>query len=234
MSDLGGDENLTIVVAGDGSGHYTNLGGDQNLDLVLGSDGGLTMRDLGGPRNLVVSVQPDGSGTYRDVASDVSFAFGHDGRATDGSGYAIKLPEPPVFSAPDRFPPLGKLGRLTPPCATVLRLDADVLFDFDKAALKPQAQALIAHVAGVLSKAGKPIQVEGHTDAMGSDAYNDDLSLRRADAIATALKEHGVDVAITTKGWGEKRPVAPNTTADGQDNPAGRALNRRVEVVVKN
>jgi OOP family OmpA-OmpF porin len=234
LTDLGGNENLHIVVEGDGSGHYENLGGSQNLDLVLGSDGSLEMTDLGSSRDLALRVEPDGSGTYRDWVGDVSFAFGRDGLATDGSGYAIELPEPPVFSAPDRFPPLGKFGRLAPPCATVLRFDADVLFDFGKADLTPQAQALIAQVAGVLAEAGKPIQVEGHTDSISSDAFNDELSLRRADAFATALTEHGVGVAITTAGWGERRPVAPNTTADGQDNPEGRALNRRVEVVVMN
>ena len=93
---------------------------------------------------------------------------------------------------------------------------------------------MIADVAGALATAGKPIQVEGYTDAKGTDAYNDDLSLRRADAFASALKEHGVGVDITTHGSGEKNPVAPNETSDGQDNPAGRALNRRVEVVVRN
>ncbi len=233
LTDLGGDRHLTIIVAGDGSGAYRDLGGDRHLDFARGVDGAVELTDLGGDRHLSLTVDSDGSGSYEDLNNDVSFSFDKSGRATDGSGYAIKLPETPVFSAPDRFPPLGKLGKLTPPCASVLSFSADVLFDFDKATIKPQGQALIAKAAGVLVKAGRPIQVEGHTDAKGSDAYNDDLSLRRAEAFATALKQHGVTVPITTKGWGEKRPVAPNTTADGKDNPAGRALNRRVEVVLK-
>lgn len=234
LTDLGGDRNLRIAVAGDGSGHYRDLGGDRNLEFAREQDGSLTMRNIGGDNNFMLEVKSDRSGRLQDVAHDLSFDFGPDGRATDGSGYVIRLPEAPVLSAPDVFPPLGRLGRLRPPCATVLRFTADVLFDFDKATLKPEAKKLVADTAAVLAKAGAPIRVDGHTDAKGSDAYNDDLSKRRAEAFAAALKDGGVTVDITATGWGEKRPVAPNTTADGKDNPSGRAQNRRVEVVLKN
>jgi OOP family OmpA-OmpF porin len=234
LHDLGGDRNLQITVAVDGSGHYKDLGGDRNLTFTREPDGAVRLIDRGGSANLEVKVASDGSGTYRDGSADVIFDFGSDGRATDGSGYVIRLPRAPVFSVPDRFPPLGRFGQLRPPCATVLRFAADVLFDFDKATLKPEATAMITRASGVLAKAGKPIQVEGHTDAKGSDAYNDDLSLRRAQAFATALKQHEVNATITAKGWGEKRPVAPNTAAGGKDNPSGRAQNRRVEVILKN
>jgi OmpA-OmpF porin, OOP family len=234
LSDTGGEANLQVAVAGDGSGSLRDAGGPRNVEFTVGSDGAVSLKDTGGSANLELTVNADHSGSYEDVTGDVSFDFDSGGRATDGSGYVVRLPQTPVFSAPDRFPRLGKLGRLRPPCATVLRFAADVLFDFDKATLKPQAQGLIAKAAEVLVKAGRPIEVDGHTDAIGTDAYNDDLSVRRAEAFAAALKQHGVSSAITTKGWGEKRPVAPNTTAGGKDNPAGRALNRRVEVVLKN
>jgi outer membrane protein OmpA-like peptidoglycan-associated protein len=233
MLDLGGGRHLSVTVSRDGSGHYLDLGGDRYLNFTVGSDGTVSMTDLGGGRHLTLTVNADGSGQYHDTVNRVRFAFDKEGRATDGSGLAIALPRTPVFSAPDRFPSLGKFGLITPPCATVLNFAADALFDFDKDTLRPEGRELAAKAAAVLAEAGQPIQVEGHTDSLGSDAYNDDLSLRRAEAFAAALKEQGVDVAITTKGWGEKRPVAPNATEDGKDNPSGRALNRRVEVIVQ-
>ncbi len=234
MSDLGGSAHVEIEVGGDGSGHFVDLGGEAHVELTVTSDGSLTMNDQSGPKRLELTVAPDRSGHYADGSNDIAFDFDSEGRATDGSGYVITLPETPAFFAPDRFPPLGKLGRLSPPCATVLRFAADALFDFDKATLKPAAKELIAKAATVLVEAGKPIEVEGHTDAKGSDEYNQDLSERRATAFAEALKAQASGLTITTKGWGETRPVAPNTTADGKDNPGGRALNRRVEVVLKN
>ena len=113
----------------------------------------------------------------------------------------------------------------------------DVLFDFGKANLTGGAQAKVQDIAGVLdSKAqGRRISIEGHTDSIGSDSANQLLSERRADAVASALEKDGVSSQrITTKGYGKRYPVAPNKTPDGADNPAGRAKNRRVEVIIEN
>ena len=79
------------------------------------------------------------------------------------------------------------------------------------------------------------VSVEGHTDSIGSDAYNQKLSERRAENVAGTLEKDGVSAQrVTVKGYGKRYPVAPNTTPDGADNPAGRAKNRRVEVVIEN
>ena len=105
---------------------------------------------------------------------------------------------------------------------------SDILFDVNKATLKPGAQSNIGRIAAVLKQyPDKQIAVEGHTDATGADAYNQRLSEDRAAAVRASLVAGGVDPAsITSKGLGETQPVATN------DTPAGRQQNRRVEVVV--
>lgn len=113
----------------------------------------------------------------------------------------------------------------------------DVLFEFNKARLTPEAQAKVAHIATVLQRQadGRRVSIEGHADAIGSESYNLALSQRRAEAVARELRYEGVPaVRLTTRGYGEKYPVAPNRNPDGSDNPAGRAKNRRVEVVIEN
>jgi outer membrane protein OmpA-like peptidoglycan-associated protein len=115
-------------------------------------------------------------------------------------------------------------------------LPADVLFDFDKANIRPDAHAALRSVAVILSAYSKsPVLIEGHTDAKGRDAYNQKLSEQRAASVkAWLVKEAGIEAArMTTRGWGKQRPVAPNTKPDGKDDPAGRQKNRRVEIVVQ-
>ena len=112
-----------------------------------------------------------------------------------------------------------------------------VLFAFDSEALTPQARREIERMAFVLNHpqaAARRITLEGHTDAIGTEAYNLDLSRRRAQGVALELVARGIQRdRLTSEGLGKQRPVAPNTLADGKDNPAGRALNRRVEAVVR-
>ena len=75
--------------------------------------------------------------------------------------------------------------------------------------------------------------IEGHTDGKGDDNYNEKLSERRAASVRNWLAFHGVRTAMTTRGWGKSKPVAPNTKPDGSDDPEGRQKNRRVEITVK-
>jgi outer membrane protein OmpA-like peptidoglycan-associated protein len=113
----------------------------------------------------------------------------------------------------------------------------DVLFEFNSARLTGEARDKVGHIASVLKgrATGRQVSVEGHTDSIGSDAYNLALSEHRAQAVAQELTYDGVrNSHLTTQGYGEKYPVAPNVTENGADNPAGRAKNRRVEVVIAN
>jgi outer membrane protein OmpA-like peptidoglycan-associated protein len=112
----------------------------------------------------------------------------------------------------------------------VVELPADVLFDFDKAEIRADAAGALGQLATVLR--GFPngtARLEGHTDAKGDDAYNQRLSERRAAAVKTWLVEReGMDAGrLTTRGWGESKPVASN------DDDAGRQKNRRVSVIIR-
>jgi len=117
-----------------------------------------------------------------------------------------------------------------------IELAADVLFDFDKADLRPAAQKTLHQAAGIIQdKAKGAVRIEGHTDSKGNDAYNQKLSERRAASVkAWFIDKEGLGkVQFTTQGFGAKKPVASNTKPDGSDDPDGRQKNRRVEIVLK-
>lgn len=116
-----------------------------------------------------------------------------------------------------------------------VNLAADVLFDFDSAALKAEAEPELTKVATVVGAyPGATVTIDGFTDAKGGAAYNLALSEKRAAAVAGWLTARAKLAAsqVRTKGWGEAKPVAPNTKPDGSDNPDGRAKNRRVEITI--
>jgi outer membrane protein OmpA-like peptidoglycan-associated protein len=110
----------------------------------------------------------------------------------------------------------------------VITLSGSVLFASDQSTLLPEAQArLVSVVDALLQDGDRALLVEGHTDSQGSDAYNVDLSQRRADAVRSFLITRGYAAnLVRATGIGEARPVADNTSAEG------RANNRRVEIVV--
>lgn len=116
---------------------------------------------------------------------------------------------------------------------TDVALLTDVLFAFDSARLSPTAGRDLAEVAALIrAQATGAVRVEGHTDSVGAEAYNLQLSERRAaavrDALARLLTGHPTEFQV--RGLGETDPVVPNTRPDGGDNPDGRRLNRRVTV----
>ena len=103
-----------------------------------------------------------------------------------------------------------------------------ILFDFDKAELRPEVESTLTQIAEVLKKYPDiDIMVEGHTDDVGQEQYNQRLSDRRALAVYTYLVSQGIDPShVTHAGYGETRPVA------GNDTPEGRQRNRRVDLVI--
>jgi outer membrane protein OmpA-like peptidoglycan-associated protein len=113
-----------------------------------------------------------------------------------------------------------------PPAEPPLITFDDVLFDFDRSTLRPEADAILTPALEMLqADPAMAIEIEGHTDWVGSDAYNDGLSQRRAQAVVEWLVARGIDrERISAVGRGESEPVATNATA------AGRQLNRRVEI----
>lgn len=111
---------------------------------------------------------------------------------------------------------------------TVVTLTSDLLFEFGKADLTPEAEKAVAELAGDVPQ-DATVRVDGYTDSIGTDAKNLKLSKQRANAVADVLGTERPDLTLKVKGHGEADPVADNEVG-GEDNPAGRALNRRVEV----
>ncbi|HTD28712.1 MAG TPA: OmpA family protein [Xanthomonadaceae bacterium] len=129
----------------------------------------------------------------------------------------------------------GDIQKVVAPggCQTTLVASADALFAFDRSDLGPGAQATLKQLAeGVAERTPRSMIVRGYTAGKGSDDYNRKLSGARADAVRDWLKPK-VPVAISAEAQAHRKndPVAPDTNADGSDNPDGRAKNRRVEIV---
>jgi OOP family OmpA-OmpF porin len=105
---------------------------------------------------------------------------------------------------------------------------SDAHFDFDKAVLKPEGKAKLDDLVGKLKAVNLEVIIAiGHTDSVGSNAYNQKLSLRRAEAVKAYLVSKGIEAnRIYTEGKGETQPIADNKTKEG------RAKNRRVEIEV--
>jgi outer membrane protein OmpA-like peptidoglycan-associated protein len=117
----------------------------------------------------------------------------------------------------------------------VIDLPSDALFEYDKAELTPAAETELRKAAELIRRSPPgSIMVIGHTDSDGDDAYNQTLSEARAKTVADWFGQQvGVrQRQFAVSGKGETAPIAPNGTADGKDDPAGRARNRRVEVIV--
>lgn len=134
-----------------------------------------------------------------------------------------EVPPPPPPAPPAAAP-------APTPVVQKTTLNAKELFDFNKAVVKPTAAKDLDALAGGIKglKELEGVEIVGHTCSIGSDAYNQKLSERRAAAVKDYLVKSGVPAGkITTKGMGEKSPAASNKTKDG------RAQNRRVEVTVK-
>jgi outer membrane protein OmpA-like peptidoglycan-associated protein len=146
------------------------------------------------------------------------------GRTSDLKGFATS-----VAPKEDRIEDqLTRLGAKVTETEVIIQLPGSILFDFDSANIRPDAHRALTDVARVIqSYASRPARVEGHTDSVASDDYNQSLSERRAKSVADWLASNGVERGrLAVAGYGEKRPVATNDTA------AGRQSNRRVEVVI--
>ena len=143
---------------------------------------------------------------------------------------AAPAPAPRAAAAAPAPAPAPAAARAAPPpaAATKVTYAADTFFDFDKSVLKADGKAKLDDLAGKVKAINLEVIIAvGHTDATGSDAYNQKLSVKRADAVKAYLITKGIEKnRVYTEGKGEKQPVADNKT------DAGRSKNRRVEIEV--
>ncbi len=137
-------------------------------------------------------------------------------------------PAPPPMPAKPPAPPAKPPAPPAPPVASKVTFAADAFFDFDKSVLKPEGKAKLDDLAGKVKGINLEVIIAvGHTDSVGTDAYNQKLSVRRAEAVKAYLVSKGIEKnRVYTEGKGEKQPVADNKTSEG------RAKNRRVEIEV--
>lgn len=252
---------VSIVYGGEGSGTYTNSETGENitvssdgsgtyksktLSINVSSDGSGTYDNS--ETGVKINISSTGSGTYEDTKNNIKYNNNGNGGGTytsstlniinngDGTalvnGQSVKAEKLPPVAKVGKFPKVESLKPVKS-CGTVITLQDGVLFDFGKYDLRPEAKATLAKLATVLNQAKVPAaQINGHTDSIGDDAFNQDLSEKRASAVATQLKADGVTANLQTHGYGKTQPVADNTNADGSDNPAGRQANRRVEIYI--
>jgi outer membrane protein OmpA-like peptidoglycan-associated protein len=167
---------------------------------------------------LLIGPEPDGNGPEDAywVSTGVSMKW------------SFKQAEPPPPPPPP--PPVAQAPPLPPPTTKEKIVLRGVHFDFNKYNIRPDARVILDEAVRILKeRADIAIAIEGHTDAVGSDAYNMKLSDRRAQAVKTYLVDHGIAAKriVSVEGFGKREPVASNATAEG------RAQNRRVELHVK-
>jgi OOP family OmpA-OmpF porin len=154
---------------------------------------------------------------------------GCDGVPVPAAPPAPMAPPPPPGAAPAPAPaPAPAAVVVAAPTSEKVTFAADAFFDFDKAVLKPEGRAKLDDLVGKMGGLNLEVIIAvGHTDSVGSDAYNQRLSIRRSEAVKSYLVSKGVEKnRVYTEGKGEKQPVADNKTAEG------RAKNRRVEIEV--
>ena len=209
-------------IEADGAGQYVDE--KNNVKITIDKKGSIYTNN-----NITIENNVDGSGTYSDTDKDLLIK-------NDGKGKAIitlKGKTTEVEAKPfERFEKFPKL-EMVPPVPNIeansllITSDSGVLFDVDKYNVPPEAEEFLKNLATVLKEMNvKNFEIDGYTDSDGSDEYNQVLSEKRANSVKNFLVSQGVTAEITTKGYGESKPVASNDTAEGKQK------NRRVEIII--
>ncbi len=215
---------LSIQVNKDGTGLYTDK--KNNVTIYVNEN---DVRYVS--TNIEMVNNGDGSGTYTDKSKNL--VIENDGKGKAKITFNGQTTE--VDAKPLEKP--GKLVKLemVPPVPSIeansllIALDSEVLFDVNKYDVRvhPEAEEVLKNLAIVLKEMDvKNFEIDGHTDSDASDEYNQVLSEKRANSVKNFLVSQGVTAEITTKGYGESKPVASNDTAEGKQK------NRRVEIII--
>lgn len=155
-----------------------------------------------------------------------------DGLNAAGGGQGLAL----VATVEELNQAIRDLGATVDDMEISVALSSDVLFDFDKADIKPAAETELKQLGLIIrEKRTGDVTITGHTDAKGSGSYNMELSKRRAASVKNWLVKYAqIDAeVINTNGLGETQPIAPNIKVDGSDDTDGRTKNRRVDIVIQ-
>lgn len=214
----------SIILDGTGGGNYSNT---TSMETIINNGDGSGQFTKG---TVTIINNGDGTGSYSD--EKLTIQNNGDGTATVNGATVKDAPKVEKVAKLGKFPPVESLKPVES-CGTVITLEDGVLFDFGKSDIRSDAAQTLKSLAGVLNNAKVPTaHIYGHTDSISDEAFNLQLSQERADAVSAELKKDGVSAMLDATGYGESKPVAPNENADGSDNPAGRALNRRVEIFI--
>lgn len=237
------DEKVTIQRDEDGAGQYLNKVTGVTLQVDSNGTGLYTDKK----NNVTIYVNEndvryvstdiemvnngDGSGTYTDKSKNLVIENDGKGKAKiTFNGQTTEVDAKPL-EKPGKLPKL----EMVPPVPSIeansllIALDSEVLFDVNKYDVRvhPEAEEVLKNLAIVLKEMDvKNFEIDGHTDSDGSDEYNQVLSEKRANSVKNFLVSQGVTAEITTKGYGESKPVASNDTAEGKQK------NRRVEIII--
>jgi outer membrane protein OmpA-like peptidoglycan-associated protein len=180
----------------------------------------------------------DGKATGAGVKPESTELYHPGGELSKEGGTSLSGPQSSLYQTGASLYKTG--GALTQvqesPKELRLTLAADVLFDYDKSAIRPDAKEALDRVADIIrSKSRGVVKIEGFTDSKGEAGYNLRLSKARADSVENwMIEREGLPGGgFTTQGFGATRFVAPNAKPDGSDDPAGRQKNRRVEILIQ-
>jgi len=184
------------------------------------------------------TVKPENTQLYHPAGPLVTPGGGGRAGGPSGGGISLATPQGPLYKpGASLYEPVGALTKVQEgPQELRLTLAADILFDFDKATIRPDAKATLDRVAQIIrAKSRGAVRIEGFTDSSGPADYNLRLSKSRAESVQNwMIEREALDGAgFTTRGFGATRFAAPNTKADGSDDPAGRQKNRRVEIIIQ-
>ena len=214
----------SYVIDGQGGGNYSNSATSESI-INHGDGSGNYSR-----QEISIINRGDGTGSYND--GKLSIINNGDGTALVNGVTITDAPKVEKVPPLGKFPPVESLKPVES-CGTLITLEDGLLFDFGKSDIRSDAAQTLSKLATVLNDAKVPAaHIYGHTDSVSDEAFNQKLSEDRANAVSAELKKDGVTATLDATGYGETKPVAPNENPDGSDNPAGRALNRRVEIYI--
>ena len=196
---------------------------------VTAADGGPTIDNWQNGTGELVWKNGTNELCWRDANwTPATAAVGCDGALAQAAAAAAPAPIVASPAAPSAAPAPARAATPQPPAATKVTYAADAFFDFDKSVLKPEGKAKLDDLISKVKDINLEVIIAvGHTDAVGTVAYNQRLSVRRAEAVKAYLVSKGIEKnRVYTEGKGKSQPVADNKTAEG------RAKNRRVEIEV--